>query len=96
MTTLTPTTGGKSSINGLDIKQSIVVVFDFNTLEILDTCENYTTADEKACDLYRNKIDARTDLLCFFDDSLNAKNIIGLILSQFQHFTENNKHPLLS
>jgi hypothetical protein len=96
MTKLTPTNGGKSTVNGLDIRSQIVVVFNMETLEILDTCENYTEADEKSCELYRGGIDARFDCLSFFDETLDAKKIIGLNLSQFQDFVDNNKHPLLN
>lgn len=96
MNNLIPTNGGQNSINGLDIKHSIVVVFDFNTLEILDTCGNYTTADEMSCSLYHKGIDARVDGLDFFHEDLNAKNIIGKKLNEFQHFVENNKHPLIA
>lgn len=96
MTELIPTNGGKNIVNNLDIKSQVVVVFNMDTLEILDTCENYTVADEKSCDLYHQGIDARFDCLSFFDDTLDAKNIIGFKLSQFQDFVDNNKHPLLN
>lgn len=95
MTTLIPKNGGKNKINGLDIKKTTVVIFDFKTLEILDTCDQHTKADEISCDLFRKGIDARSDALDFHREDLNAKNIIGLHLNQFQDFVENNKHPLI-
>ena len=96
MTTLIPTTGGTNSVNGLDIKSTHVVVFDFDTLEILDVCENYTKADESSCDLFRKGIDARFDTLSFFNEDINAQKLIGMKMSQFKHFVDNNKHPLIN
>ena len=96
MTTLIPTSGGKSTVNGLDIQSTNVVVFNFDTLEILDVCENYTKADESSSDLYRKGIDARFDSLSYFEESINAQKLIGMKMNQFQHFTDNNKHPLVA
>jgi hypothetical protein len=96
MTILIPTNGGKNTVNGLDIKNTLVVIFDMATLKILNTCQNYTKADEISCDYYRKNIDARTTDLDFFSDTINAKNIIGKKLSEFQHFVDNNTHPLIS
>jgi hypothetical protein len=96
MTTLIPVNNGFSTVNGLPIRQEVVVIFDFDTLEILDISSTYNQADEIACDLYRKNIDARTDCLWFFDDSLNAKSLIGMTMNKFQHFVDNNKHPLIT
>ncbi len=86
----------KNTINGLDIKATNVVVFNFDTLEILDVCENYTRADESSCDLFHQGIDARFDSLSYFDESINAQKLIGMKMNQFQHFNDNNKHPLVA
>ncbi len=95
MTKLISSNGGKNLVNGLDIQHRPVVVFNFDTLEILATCENYTSADEISSDLYQKGIDARDTDLQFFDEKINVKDIVGMKLSQFQDFVENNKHTLL-
>jgi hypothetical protein len=95
MTTLISTFGGKNSHNGLDICFQPIAIFNFDTLEILDVAENYTIADEMVCDLYHKGVDARFDLLKFHADNMNSRSVVGMKMSEFQYFVENNKHPLL-
>lgn len=95
MTKLIPTTGGISNVNGLEIKNSSVVVYDFNTLKILETCSTYNQGDEISCDYYRKGIDARFDNLEFYSDEIKILNLVGMKMNQFQHFVDNNKHPLI-
>lgn len=72
------------------------VVFDNQTLEILRTAGTHNDADAIANSLYvDNKIDALTDVVKFFSEELNAINIVGMHLNQFQSFVEMHPdHPL--
>lgn len=93
MNTLIPSNGGQNEINGLDIQYSPVVIFDFKTLEILSVTDNYTYADEISCDFYRKGIDARFEMLKFWDEKLNSSKIIGMKMNQFQFFVEEYNYP---
>ena len=91
-----PSNGGKNPVNELPIRTTLVILFDYKTLEIISLFHNYTTADEMGAFLYRKGIDARSDSLHFHDETLTPEKLIGMSLTQFQDFRENNpKHPLI-
>ncbi len=94
---LIPTDGGVSEVNGLKIQNTYCIAFDACTLEILAVAPTHDKASEIATGIYNaEKRDARSDEVRFDDDSINAKNIVGRNLSEFQYFVENNpNHPLI-
>lgn len=97
MNNLIPTSGGNNPVNGLPIQHKVAIVFNAQTLEILEVHSGHNRAEEAANTIYvRDKIDARADGLNFhMDEPANANGIVGMKLNQFQHFVENNEnHPL--
>ena len=96
MNTLIPSNGGYNEINGLPIQYSPIVIFNYYTLQILKITDTYSSADEISCDYWHKGVDARVVMLKFWDDNLNSKKIIGMNLSQFEDFVNNNNHPLLN
>ena len=96
MSKLIPTSGGKNEVNGLPIQTVTCVVFDSNTLEILKTINTHNAASEMANSLYVDeKVNALHDVVKFFSDGLNALNIVGMHLNQFESFVnEYPNHPL--
>ena len=96
MKKLVPSDGGNNSVNGLKIQLIVCVIYNNETLEILKVAETYNKADEMATHIYNErKIDALSDGLRFYSEELNAINIIGMKLNEFQFFVDNNpNHPL--
>jgi hypothetical protein len=96
MSKLIPTSGGNNKVNGLPIQTFVCVVFDSTTLEILKTTDTHNAASEMVNNLYVDKkIIALQDVVMFFSEELNAINIVGMFLYQFQSFVnEYPNHPL--
>jgi hypothetical protein len=94
---LIPTSGGNCPRTGLPDQHVYCVVFDRNTLEILDAAGTHNAAQEIANSIYVNKkIDAIADELRFYNND-EPLSIIGMTLDQFEHFVENNpNHPLIA
>lgn len=93
--TLIPTHGGNNPVNGLPIQHSCCVVYDGDTLEILDTTQTSNAASEKACSLFtHNKTNALTTDLRYHHTGLTT--LIGMKLNEFEHFVDNKPtHPLI-
>jgi hypothetical protein len=98
MRKLIPISGGNNSVNGLPIQTVTCVVYDSISLEILNTTSTCNGASEMANSQYvNNKILAAHEVVKFFSDTLNAINIVGLYLYQFESFVEMHPHhPLCS
>jgi hypothetical protein len=88
--------GGPNPINGLLVRSYTCVVYDNDTLEILNTTHTHNSASELATDAYSTlEVDALHVGLSFHDESLNARSIIGMKLNQFEDFVDNYpNHPL--
>lgn len=96
MQNLIPTNGGSNPVNGLKIQNTVCIVFNYETLEILATAGTHNQACELSTHIYNEKkIDARSDAIRFHSEDINAIDLIGMKCNQFQHFVENNpNHPL--
>ena len=96
-TSLIPTHNGKSPVNGLLIQSAACVIIDNDSLEILDIAPTHNRADERATDLFVvANIDARANEIRYYSETIEPKDLIGMKASQFQHFVENNNHPLIA
>ena len=88
--------GGINPVNGLKIQRCVCVVYDNQTLKILKTTHTHNSASEMATHVYNEKnIDALSGEVRFEHEDLNAVNIIGMKLNEFQFFVDlNPNHPL--
>lgn len=95
---ISPIRGGVSDTNGLNISDKVVIVYDKDTLEIVNTFGNYNEADDKVNEYYRNgKPQMRTECLEYYNPSIKSVyNLIGMNLAKFEYFIEcNPTHPLI-
>ena len=95
---LLPVDGGVNPINGLPISKCIPVVICYTTLKILDVKETHNQAEERSNDIYhayKGEVDARSDEIRYFSETIKPRDLIGMKANQFEFFVRNNPgHPL--
>jgi hypothetical protein len=83
-----PVTGGFNPVNGLPMQAIICIVYDAKSFNIIGISDTHNKADEIANHFYRQGVDARSDEVRYFSESLQPADLIGMNLGQFAWFLE--------
>jgi len=96
-TKLIPSSGGVNKNNGLPIQNTACVLYSNVDLKIMGIYSTYNRAEEASCDAYNKnpRTDPLTYGLRYCPDTINAKDIIGRYMNEFEDFVSDNpSHPL--